>query len=96
MPNRQVDKTKVDLFVIEKVKEKRLGLGMSQADLAYALDMSVGFIGKIESPNYPTHYNVKHLNDLAKVLKCSLQDFLYILIMLTHHSGMLTHLRSRQ
>ncbi|PQV60202.1 helix-turn-helix protein [Sediminibacterium magnilacihabitans] len=76
MPNRQVDKTKVDLFVIEKVKEKRLGLGMSQADLAYALDMSVGFIGKIESPNYPTHYNVKHLNDLAKVLKCSPQDFL--------------------
>jgi transcriptional regulator with XRE-family HTH domain len=76
MPNRQVDKTKVDLFVIEKVKEKRIGLGMSQADLAYALDMSVGFIGKIESPNYPTHYNVKHLNDLAKVLKCSPQDFL--------------------
>jgi transcriptional regulator with XRE-family HTH domain len=76
MPNRQVDKTKVDLFVIEKVKEKRLGLGMSQADLAYALDMSVGFIGKIESPNYPTHYNVKHLNDIAKVMKCSPQDFL--------------------
>jgi transcriptional regulator with XRE-family HTH domain len=69
-------KNKVDLYVIEKVKERRLAKELSQADLAYELDMSVGFIGKVESPNYPTHYNVKHLNDLAKILKCSPQDFL--------------------
>ncbi|WP_026768781.1 helix-turn-helix domain-containing protein [Asinibacterium sp. OR53] len=76
MTDKQVEKTKIDLYVIRKVKERRLKVGMSQADLAYALDVSVGFIGKIESPNYPTHYNIKHLNDLAKILKCSLQDFL--------------------
>lgn len=76
MPNKQVEKTKIDHYVMERVKERRLELGMSQADMAYSLDMSVGFIGKAESPNYPTHYNVKHLNDLAKVLKCSPQDFL--------------------
>ncbi len=49
---------------------------LSQADLAYELGMSVGFIGKAESKNYSTHYNIKHLNDLARILKCSPQDFL--------------------
>lgn len=59
-------KTKVDLYVIAKVKEKRLEKNLSQAYIAYELDMSVGFIGKVESTKYPTHYNVKHLNDLVR------------------------------
>lgn len=69
-------KSKIDLYVIDRVKEKRIERNLSQADLAYELGMSVGFIGKVESIKYPTHYNVKHLNDLAKILKCSPQDFL--------------------
>jgi len=69
-------KSKIDLYVIDRVKEKRIERDLSQADLAYELGMSVGFIGKVESIKYPTHYNVKHLNDLAKILKCSPQDFL--------------------
>jgi transcriptional regulator with XRE-family HTH domain len=69
-------KTKIDFFVIERVKEKRIESALSQADLAYELGMSVGFIGKVESKKYPTHYNIKHLNDLARILKCSPQDFL--------------------
>lgn len=69
-------KTKIDSYVIAKVKEKRLEKNLSQADLAYELNVSIGFIGKAESPKYPTHYNIKHLNDLAKILKCSPQDFL--------------------
>ena len=69
-------KSKIDLFVINKVKEKRLEKKLSQAEIAYELDMSVGFIGKVESTRYPAHYNLKHLNDLAKILKCSPQDFL--------------------
>lgn len=69
-------KSKIDQFVIHKVKEMRLEKSLSQADLAYELDMSVGFIGKVESPNYSSHYNIKHLNDLARILKCSPQDFL--------------------
>ncbi|MBN8720489.1 MAG: helix-turn-helix transcriptional regulator [Sediminibacterium magnilacihabitans] len=51
-----MEKDKIDLYVIEKVKKRRLEMGISQAGLADALGMSVGFIGKIESPNYPTHY----------------------------------------
>lgn len=51
-------------------------MNLSQADLANELGMSVGFIGKVESPNYPSHYNLKHLNQLAHILQCSLQDFM--------------------
>ncbi|ODT34968.1 MAG: transcriptional regulator [Sphingobacteriales bacterium 41-5] len=69
-------KTEIDLFVIQKVKERRIENGLSQADLAFELNVSVGFIGKVESPKYPTHYNLNHLNKLAKILKCSPQDFL--------------------
>ena len=69
-------KSKIDLYVIARVKEKRLEKQLSQADLAFELGMSVGFIGKVESHKYDTHYNLKHLNDLAKILKCSPQDFL--------------------
>lgn len=69
-------KTKIDSYVIERVKEKRIENGLSQSDLAYELGMSVGFIGKVESKNYPAHYNLRHLNDLAKILGCSPQDFL--------------------
>jgi len=69
-------KTKIDLFVIGKVKERRLEKNISQAELANELGMSVGFIGKVESTKYPSHYNIKHLNLLAKILECSPQDFL--------------------
>ena len=69
-------KTRIDTYVIARVKEKRVEKKLSQADLAYELDMSVGFIGKVESSKYPTHYNLRHLNELARILKCSPQDFL--------------------
>jgi transcriptional regulator with XRE-family HTH domain len=69
-------KTRIDLYVITRVKEKRLEKNISQAELANELGMSVGFIGKVESPKYPSHYNIKHLNQLAKILDCSPQEFL--------------------
>ena len=69
-------KSKIDQFTINKVREKRQEKNISQADLAFELGISVGFIGKVESSKYPTHYNIKHLNDLARILNCSPQDFL--------------------
>ena len=76
LPYKEVMKTKIDSYVVAKVKEKRLENNLSQASLAYELNVSIGFIGKAESKKYPTHYNIKHLNELAKILKCSPQDFL--------------------
>jgi transcriptional regulator with XRE-family HTH domain len=69
-------KSKIDTYVIEKVKEKREEKNLSQAALAYELGVSVGFIGQVESSRYPAHYNLQHLNELARILKCSPQDFL--------------------
>jgi len=68
--------SKLDKYVIKKVKEKRLLLGLSQADLSFELNVSIGFIGQVESPNYPAHYNFRHLNEIAKILNCSLYDLL--------------------
>ena len=66
----------IDQYVIDKVREKRLEHRISQLELANELGLSVGFIGKIESDKYLSHYNIKHLNKLAIILKCSPRDFL--------------------
>lgn len=67
---------KIEQYVIDKVREKRLKQNISQAELARLLDVSEGFIGNIESPNYRAKYNIAHLNELAKVFECSPRDFL--------------------
>ena len=74
MANR-ANRTEIELFIIDKVKEMRLKAGLSQAQLAIELDISVGFLGNVESPNHRAKYNVNHLNRLAKVFKCSFGDF---------------------
>ena len=66
----------IEKYVIEKVKQRRLELKISQAALAQLLDVSEGFIGNVENPNYPEKYNLRHLNELAKILKCSPKDFI--------------------
>jgi transcriptional regulator with XRE-family HTH domain len=66
----------IEKYVIEKVKQRRLELKISQAALAQLLDVSEGFIGNVENPNYPEKYNLRHLNELAKILKCSPKDFM--------------------
>lgn len=68
-------KSEIDLYVINKVRELRVNANISQAELALLLDLSVGFIGHIESSKYRAKYNLHHLNQLAKVLKCSMKDF---------------------
>jgi len=68
--------SKLDNYVIKKVRERRKARGLSQADLSFELNVSIGFIGQVESPNYPAHYNLRHLNEIAKILDCSLYDLL--------------------
>jgi len=67
--------TKIEQFIIDKVREKRLKQNMSQAELARLLDVSEGFIGNVESPNYRAKYNVNHINSIARVFKCSPREF---------------------
>ena len=68
-------KSKIDWFIINRVKDYRIRLGFEQDDVAVHLDVSNGFIGQIESPNYRAKYNNGHLNEIAKLFKCSPKDF---------------------
>lgn len=76
MPTQKPDLTKIEKYVIEVLKEKRLELGISQREHAYELDMSPGFIGDVENPKPRAKYNRNHLNKMAKIFKCFPQDFL--------------------
>jgi transcriptional regulator with XRE-family HTH domain len=72
---RKILKSKIDWFIINKVKELRIDKKLEQDDLAIHLNVSDGFIGHIESPNQRAKYNTQHLNELAKLFKCSPKDF---------------------
>ena len=53
-------KSKVDLFVINKIREKRKELGVSQRGLAAILDCSPSFIGQVESDKFDIKYRNAH------------------------------------
>lgn len=66
----------IEQYVIDKVKEMRIEKGYSQKELAYMLDVSIGFIGDVENPKYRAKYNLNHINELARVFECSPKEFL--------------------
>ncbi len=68
-------KTKIEWHLISRIKEIREEQGLEQDDIAIHLNVSHGFIGQIESPNFRAKYNSNHLNELAKLFKCSPKDF---------------------
>lgn len=70
------DLTKIEQYIIDVVRKKRIEKGLSQIDIATHLDISHGFIGDVENPNYRAKYNLNHLNELAKLFECSPKDFL--------------------
>ncbi|MBB6273144.1 transcriptional regulator with XRE-family HTH domain [Pedobacter cryoconitis] len=72
---KAVSKSEIELYVINRVREIRIHQKISQADLAIKLDLSVGFIGHVESPNHRAKYNLNHINKLAKIFDCPFQDF---------------------
>jgi Predicted transcriptional regulators len=69
-------KTKIELYVINAVRSRRLEQKMSQATLAYCINVSRGFVGDVENPKMPAKYNLNHLNEIAKVFNCSPKEFL--------------------
>lgn len=68
-------KNKIDWYIINRIREMRIDEKLSQDDLAIHLNLSKGYIGHIESPNFIAKYNTYHLNELAKLFKCSPKDF---------------------
>ena len=68
-------KSKIDLLVINRIKEKRKELKVSQRGMAEILGCTAGFIGQVESQNFDTKYSVHQLYLIAKDFDCSPADF---------------------
>jgi transcriptional regulator with XRE-family HTH domain len=68
--------SEIEIYVINKVKEFRNLNNISQADLAAKIDVSNGFIGKVESFKNNTKYNLNHINKISKALNISPKDLL--------------------
>ncbi len=66
----------IEQYVVDVVKSKREEKGWSQKDLAYELNVSIGFIGHVENPKERAKFNLDHINELAKIFECSPKDFL--------------------
>lgn len=69
-------KTEIELFVINKVKEYRIAAKLSKRKLSLELRLNHNYVARAESSKYDTKYNLNHLNELAKVLGCSVADFM--------------------
>lgn len=69
-------KTKFEIAIADKVREKRVEKGFSQEYIAEVLGFTKGFIGQIETPAHPSKYSFNHLNRLAKEMDCSPKDFM--------------------
>lgn len=68
--------TKVEKYIIAKVKDMRIAHGFSQIALSQKLNMSDSFVGHVETPKRRAKYNINHINALAKLFKCSPKDFM--------------------
>ncbi len=73
---KKKDVTRIEQYVIDEIRKKRISLGYSQRELADLLDFSKGFIGDVENPNARAKYNLNHINAIAKLFDLSPRDFL--------------------
>lgn len=68
-------KSKIDLFVITRIKEKRMQKNVSQRGLAAILDCSPSFIGQVESGKFDVKYSVHQVFLIAQFFECSPAEF---------------------
>lgn len=69
-------KSKIDQYIIDRVRERRKEFGIDQVELSIRLGLAEGFVSQVESSKRREKYNLKHINKLANILKCSPRDFL--------------------
>lgn len=68
--------SRLDLYIINRVKELREKKNISQDNLSVRMGFSEKFVGSVENPTLGAKYNIRHLNLLAKSLDCTLWDLL--------------------
>jgi len=72
----ELEIAEIDLYLINRARELRVANGMSQLKLSLALGLAEGAVSKIENPKQRAKYNIRHVNLLAKALKCNPSDLL--------------------
>lgn len=75
-------KSKIDLFVITRIKEWRMQKNISQRGLAAILDCSPSFIGQVESEKFDVKYSVHQVFLVAQFFECSPAEFSLLLILI--------------
>lgn len=65
----------IELFIIEKVKEMRIRMNISQLELSQKLNLNDSFVSHVETTSKRAKYNISHLNEISKILECSPKDF---------------------
>ena len=73
---KEVITNRLDLYIINRVKQLREERGISQVELSLLMGFSEKFVGNVENPTLAEKYNIRHLNLLAKALKCTIWDLL--------------------
>lgn len=69
-------KTEIELFVINKVKELRVSAKLSKRKLSLELRLNHNYVNNVENPKSSAKYNLNQLNELAKIFKCTIADFI--------------------
>ncbi|HJF71157.1 MAG TPA: helix-turn-helix transcriptional regulator [Butyricimonas virosa] len=69
------ERTPIEQYVINRVREKRKQKGWTQAEFASEAGYSYGFIGNVETANGDKKYNLNNLYRFAKVFGCSIREF---------------------
>ncbi len=69
-------KSQFEIAVADKVAAIRREKGLSQSDLATILEVTRGFIGQVESPNFPATYSLDQINRIAYELEYAVHDLI--------------------
>lgn len=69
-------KSKLGLYIAERVKEKRAEANFSRRALADCLNLDESYLRQAENPKFPLIYNITLLNAIAYILNCSVCDFI--------------------
>ncbi len=67
--------TTIEIYIIEAVRKKREELKITPNKLSLEMGLVRNFVTCTEAYTRGYKYNSNHLNELAKILDCSIADF---------------------
>lgn len=73
---RRTEKSKIQLFVSQKVKELREERNLTQEQFAERINRSRGYFSNRENPNCAMAFNLDAINEIAKEFKVSPKYFI--------------------